>query len=97
MNWIRSIFKTAYVKHLEEDNVRLLAENRALMNSLLGTAGYGPIETGNKPHSSSAVPAVHRPSLHQIQRKTEVESERRFRDRLKKWAESRMPDEKKVS
>ena len=31
---------------LEEENARLKAENRALLNSLLGTAGFAPIETG---------------------------------------------------
>ena len=31
---------------LEEENARLKAENRALLNSLLGTAGFPPVETG---------------------------------------------------
>jgi hypothetical protein len=32
-----------YVRMLEEEVARLRAENRALVNSLLGTAGFPPI------------------------------------------------------
>jgi len=46
MNWLREFFKSKYVGMLEEENARLRAENRALLNSLLGTAGFAPIETG---------------------------------------------------
>jgi hypothetical protein len=46
MNWLREFFKSSYVRMLEEENARLKAENRALLNSLLGTAGFPPMETG---------------------------------------------------
>jgi hypothetical protein len=46
LNWLHTFLRTSYVALLEEqvareraDNERLRAENRALMNSLLGTAG----------------------------------------------------------
>ena len=46
MNWLREMLKSSYVRMLEEENARLKAENRALLNSLLGTAGFPPVETG---------------------------------------------------
>ena len=43
--WKR-IFRTRYVVMLEEEVARLRGENRALLNSLLGTAGFAPVDTG---------------------------------------------------
>ena len=40
----RSAFPESYVRTLEEEVARLRAENRALLNSLLGTAGIPPLE-----------------------------------------------------
>ena len=37
---IRDFFRTRYVGMLEGEVARLRAENRALMNSFLGTAGF---------------------------------------------------------
>jgi hypothetical protein len=61
-NWLRS----RYVCALEADVARLRAENRALMNSLLGTAGYPPVEfpEASKPQ---ALPRLRKRSWHQIQ------------------------------
>jgi hypothetical protein len=38
-----------YVHALEEEAARLRAENRALLNSLLGTAGIAPLESARPP------------------------------------------------
>ena len=40
---MKRLFRTRYVRLLEEEVERLRGENRALMNSLLGTAGFPPI------------------------------------------------------
>jgi hypothetical protein len=41
--WLARHFRGRYVLLLEEETARLRAENRALVNSLLGTAGFPPI------------------------------------------------------
>jgi hypothetical protein len=60
---------------LEGEVVRLRMENRALMNSLLGTAGFPPVEfaEGAKPVE---LPRMRRRSWQQIQRKNESEAGR---------------------
>jgi hypothetical protein len=57
--------------------VRLREENRALLNSVLGTAGVPPIETPTL-HPAS-VPAVRRRSWPQIATTREIEAARRAR------------------
>jgi hypothetical protein len=41
---LKQLWRSNYVQLLEAEVARLRAENRALMNSLLGTAGFPPIE-----------------------------------------------------
>ena len=41
--WVGRRLRSRYVLLLEEETLRLRAENRALVNSLLGTAGFPPI------------------------------------------------------
>jgi hypothetical protein len=60
--WLRS----KYVCALEADVARLRAENRALMNSLLGTAGFPPVDFPEAP-KTLALPRVRKRSWHQIQ------------------------------
>jgi hypothetical protein len=48
-NALRALFQRKYVRALEEESARLRAENRALLNSLLGTAGIAPLETTRPP------------------------------------------------
>lgn len=60
--WLRP----KYVCLLEEDVARLRAENRALMNSLLGTAGFPPVEFPEPP-KPQALPRLRKRSWHQIQ------------------------------
>jgi hypothetical protein len=66
LNWLRNLGCGAYVVMLESEVARLRAENRALMNSLLGTAGFPPVEfpEATKPQM---LPRVRKRSWHQIQ------------------------------
>jgi hypothetical protein len=43
MTWLARHARGRYVLLLEEEVARLRGENRALVNSLLGTAGFPPI------------------------------------------------------
>lgn len=42
-NWLARRLRSRYVLLLEEEVARLRGENRALVNSLLGTAGFPPL------------------------------------------------------
>jgi hypothetical protein len=72
---VKGIFRTRYVVMLEEEVARLRGENRALLNSLLGTAGFAPIETGEagKP---AAIARMRRRSWPQVQAMRESEAGR---------------------
>jgi len=73
MNWFRQIWKSSYVRMLEEENARLRGENRAFLNSLLSTVGFPPVETGEagKP---VAMDRVRKRSWPQIQKMREEEA-----------------------
>jgi hypothetical protein len=75
LNWLRQILQTKYVGLLEGEVNRLRAENRALMNSLLGTAGFPPVEFPEPPKPQQ-VPRSRRRSWHQIQAWRENEAVR---------------------
>ena len=66
IEWLKSTMRSSYVRMLEEEVSRLRAENRALMNSLLGTAGFPPVEfpEAAKPQP---LPRLRKRSWHQIQ------------------------------
>ncbi len=66
LNWLREILQTKYVGLLEGELVRLRAENRALMNSLLGTAGFPPVEFPEAP-KPQPLPRLRKRSWPQIQ------------------------------
>jgi hypothetical protein len=70
---IRGCFKTRYVGLLEEEVARLRAENRALLNSLLGTAGFPPVEFA-EPVKPVELPRLRRRSWQQMQMKREQEA-----------------------
>jgi hypothetical protein len=73
---LRAVLRSRYVRSLEEEVARLRAENRALMNSLLGTAGFPPVEFPEAP-KPQPLPRLRKRSWHQIQawRETEAEKE----------------------
>ena len=68
---LRRFFQTRYVGLLEGELIRLRAENRALMNSLLGRAGFPPLDF---PPATTPQPMnrVRRRSWHQIQAQHEL-------------------------
>jgi len=66
LDWLRKILQPKYVGLLEADVARLRSENRALMNSLLGTAGFPPVEFPEAP-KPQALPRLRKRSWHQIQ------------------------------
>lgn len=81
MNWLREFLKSTHMRFLEAECERLRQENRALLNSLLGVAGHSPVEFPAEP---ARPPVIKRSglSMHQVQKKTERESEQRFLDRM---------------
>jgi hypothetical protein len=65
---LKKLFQSNYVRLLEEEVSRLRAENRALMNSLLGTAGFPPVEFPEAPKPSACGgPRLRKRSWHQLQ------------------------------
>jgi hypothetical protein len=75
LNWLQKLLQTKYIGLLEADVARLRAENRALMNSLLGTAGFPPVEFPEASQAQS-LPRLRKRSWHQIQAWRETESNR---------------------
>jgi hypothetical protein len=73
-----------YVRMLEQDVERLRAENRALVNSLLGTAGFPPIALDDDARRGPvALPPVRRRTWTQIARERELAAGRSAGDPLK--------------
>jgi hypothetical protein len=66
LDWLRKILQLKYVGLLEADVARLRAENRALTNSLLGTAGFPPVDFPEAP-KPQMLPRIRKRSWHQIQ------------------------------
>jgi hypothetical protein len=65
--------RSRYVRMLEEEVARLRGENRALVNSLLGTAGFPPISLeDDAKRGAVALPAVRRRTWTQIAREREM-------------------------
>lgn len=52
------IFRSRYVRELESEVARLRVENRALVNSLLGTAGVPPLEIEEPARLPTRMPAA---------------------------------------
>jgi len=65
-DFLKKLMRRRYVGLLEDEVTRLRAENRALMNSLLGTAGFPPVEFPEAP-KPQALPRLRKRSWHQIQ------------------------------
>jgi len=73
---------------LEGEVARLRAENRALMNSLLGTAGFPPVEfpEASKPQP---LPRLRKRSWHQLQVWRENEADRAGADNVEELRAAR--------
>jgi len=71
----KDLFRSKYVGLLEGEVCRLRAENRALMNSLLGTAGFPPVEFPEAP-KPQPLPRLRKRSWHQIQAWRETDASR---------------------
>jgi hypothetical protein len=54
MEWIRRVSSTKYTRLLEADVALLRAENRALLNSILGIAGVPPVMVADNDVSPAA-------------------------------------------
>jgi hypothetical protein len=73
MTWLARNLRGRYVRLLEEETARLRAENRALVNSLLGTAGFPPLALEQEaPHGPVALPPMRRRTWTQIAREREL-------------------------
>ena len=77
IEFLHRVLRSRYVRMLEVEVARLRMENLALMNSLLGTAGFPPVEfvEAVKPVE---LPRMRRRSWQQIQRKNESEAAKVF-------------------
>ena len=73
MAWLARHARGRYVLLLEEEVARLRAENRALVNSLLGTAGFPPISPEEDARRGVVgLPPVRRRTWTQIAREREM-------------------------
>ena len=72
-DFIQRLLQGRYVGMLEGEVARLRAENRALTNSLLGTAGFPPLEY-SEPAKTQPLPRLRKRSWHQIQAWKEAEA-----------------------
>ena len=73
MTWLGRHARGRYVLLLEEETARLRAENRALVNSLLGTAGFPPISPEDEARRGVVgLPPVRRRTWTQIAREREM-------------------------
>ena len=66
IEFLKKLLQSKYVGLLEGEVVRLRAENRALTNSLLGTAGFPPVDFPEAAQPQE-LPRARRRSWHQIQ------------------------------
>jgi hypothetical protein len=73
LEFVKRFLKTRYVGMLEEEVGRLRGENRALLNSLLGTAGFPPVEFA-EPVKPVELPRLRKRSWQQVQRKNELDA-----------------------
>jgi hypothetical protein len=74
--FIHRLLNCRYVGLLEGEVERLRAENRALTNSLLGTAGISPVEYPAASSQPREIPRARKRSWHQIQAWRESEAGR---------------------
>ena len=87
-DFIYRLLNSRYVGLLEGEVERLRAENRALTNSLLGTAGFPPVEYPATSSQPREIPRARKRSWHQIQAWRESEAARTDRGALSVSARS---------
>ena len=75
-DFIQRLLQSRYVGLLEGEVERLRAENRALTNSLLGTAGFPPVDYPSAPAQPRELSRPRKRSWHQIQAWRESEAVR---------------------
>ena len=75
-DFIRRLLNSRYVGLLEGEVERLRAENRALTNSLLGTAGFPPVDYPATSSQPREITRARKRSWHQIQAWRESEAAR---------------------
>jgi len=75
-DFIQRLLQSRYVGLLEGEVERLRAENRALTNSLLGTAGFPPVDYPPTSSQPREITRARRRSWHQIQAWRESEAAR---------------------
>jgi hypothetical protein len=72
-SWFAVHLRSRYVRGLEQDVERLRGENRALVNSLLGTAGFPPLSLDEDVRrGGAAMSLVRRRTWAQIAREREM-------------------------
>ena len=76
-DFIQRLLTTRYVGLLEGEVERLRAENRALTNSLLGTAGFPPVDYPATSAQPREITRARKRSWHQIQAWRENEATRK--------------------
>jgi hypothetical protein len=74
--FIQRLLSNRYVGLLEGEVERLRAENRALTNSLLGTAGFPPVDFPTTSTQPREITRARKRSWHQIQAWRESEAVR---------------------
>jgi hypothetical protein len=74
-DFIERLLRGRYVGLLEGEVARLRAENRALTNSLLNTAGFPPVEYPEAP-KPQPLPRLRKRSWHQLQAWREAGAEK---------------------
>jgi hypothetical protein len=73
ITWLARHARSRYVRLLEEEVARLRAENRGLVNSLLGTAGFPPLSLDEEVRRGPVtLPPVRRRSWTQLAREREL-------------------------
>jgi hypothetical protein len=72
--FLKRLLHSRYVGLLEGEVARLRSENRALTNSLLGTAGFPPVDYPASNAQPREIPRTRKRSWHQIQAWRESEA-----------------------
>jgi hypothetical protein len=76
LKWVKQFGRTEYVGLLEGELMRLRAENRALTNSLLGTAGFPPVDFPQEALKPPTLSRVRKRSWPQMQARREADAAR---------------------